>query len=116
MPFCEICMVAKLSFEMEKSTTNCTHTYCWRCIEKYISSKVKENITLITCPDFNCKEKLELYFINTISRKVFDLWESALRESLTLQVEHRGGVEDAIDSTCREEQVEKMSGANYVER
>ncbi|KAI3838575.1 hypothetical protein MKW92_014509 [Papaver armeniacum] len=97
MPFCNICMESKLSTEMRNSTINCTHTYCRRCIKKHIASKVKENITLITCPEFNCEETLEPHFCrDNISHKVFDRWESALRESSTPQVQHRGGDEDML--------------------
>ncbi|KAI3859470.1 hypothetical protein MKW92_027239 [Papaver armeniacum] len=97
MEVCKICMEDTPRFQMRNGTINCSHSYCPRCITKHIASKVKENITLITCPDYNCKEILEPHFCkDTISRKVLDRWESALRESSNLQVQHQGGDEDML--------------------
>ncbi|KAI3912883.1 hypothetical protein MKW98_012825 [Papaver atlanticum] len=83
--FCEICMETKPTSEMRKSTIKCSHVYCSDCITKHIAAKIQDNITQITCPEFNCKQTLEPNLCrDIIPAQVFDRWENALCESLIL--------------------------------
>ncbi|KAI3897332.1 hypothetical protein MKW92_047001 [Papaver armeniacum] len=83
--FCEICMEAKPTSEMRKSTIKCSHIYCFECIARHIAAKIQDNITQITCLEFNCKETLEPHLCrDIIPGQVFDRWENALCESLIL--------------------------------
>ncbi|XP_026398130.1 E3 ubiquitin-protein ligase RNF14-like [Papaver somniferum] len=85
MSFCEICMEAKPTSEMRKSTIKCSHIYCFECIAKHIAAKIQDNISQITCLEFNCKEILEPHLCrDIIPAQVFDRWENALCESLIL--------------------------------
>ncbi|KAI3985260.1 hypothetical protein MKX01_039505 [Papaver californicum] len=97
---CKICMEAKPGYEMRNSTNKCSHMYCSKCITKHITTKVEENMTLITCPDYTCLETLEPHlYRDIISRQVLDCWESTLRESAILpsdKFQHKGRDEDML--------------------
>ncbi|OMO70534.1 Zinc finger, RING-type [Corchorus capsularis] len=81
---CGICMDVKPIGEMFGSNT-CAHLFCTDCIGKYIAAKLQENISMIECPEVNCKAALEPQFCKSIvPRQVFDRWENALCESLIL--------------------------------
>ncbi|KAI3993927.1 hypothetical protein MKX01_002940 [Papaver californicum] len=85
MSFCEFCMEAKLKSETRSSTNKCSHIYYSECITKHIAAKIHVNIIQITCPEFNCKETLELHLCkDIIPGQVFDHWDKALCESLIL--------------------------------
>ncbi|KAI3856527.1 hypothetical protein MKX03_028369 [Papaver bracteatum] len=88
MSFCEICMEAKAKSETRNTTSKCSHSYCSECITKHIQAKIQENISMITCPETNCKETLEPYSCrDIISGQVLDRWENALCESSVLSLQ-----------------------------
>ncbi|XP_043693981.1 E3 ubiquitin-protein ligase RNF144A-like isoform X3 [Telopea speciosissima] len=81
---CEICVELKSQSELF-NIKGCTHSYCSECMVKYVASKIQENITLIRCPESNCKGVLEPEFCQSIlPPEVFDRWGNALCESLFL--------------------------------
>ncbi|XP_026438525.1 uncharacterized protein LOC113337053 [Papaver somniferum] len=94
---CKICMEAKPGNEMRNTTKKCSHSYCTKCIARHIATKVQENITLITCPEFNCKERLEAHSCrDIISGAVLDRWEIASLCLVSESVLHRRGDEDKL--------------------
>ncbi|XP_022720805.1 E3 ubiquitin-protein ligase RNF144B [Durio zibethinus] len=81
---CLICMEVKAIGEMFISNT-CTHLFCTDCIGKHIGAKIQQNISLVKCPDLNCKGVIEPQFCRSVvPGEVFDRWEKALCESLIL--------------------------------
>ncbi|OMO65992.1 Zinc finger, RING-type [Corchorus olitorius] len=81
---CRICMDVKPIGDMFRSNT-CTHLFCTDCIGKYIAAKLQENISMVECPEVNCKGALEPQFCRSIvPGEVFDRWENALCESVIL--------------------------------
>lgn len=52
---CSICMETKQLNE-SFSVSSCSHIFCTSCISRYISAKVEENVTVISCPDPRCKD------------------------------------------------------------
>ncbi|KAF5732087.1 E3 ubiquitin-protein ligase [Tripterygium wilfordii] len=82
--FCTICLDVKLHGEMFVSHS-CTHTFCTDCISQYVATKIQENISMVKCPDLNCKGILEPQNCREIvPAEVFDRWENTLCESLVL--------------------------------
>ena len=82
--FCPICMDAKTSTEMFRINT-CTHLFCSDCIVKHVAVKIQENISVVKCPDLNCKGVIKPELCRSIIPKLlFDRWEDALCESLIL--------------------------------
>ncbi|KAF8401155.1 hypothetical protein HHK36_014459 [Tetracentron sinense] len=79
---CEICVEPKSQNE-SFSIKGCIHSYCSECMIRYVAAKIQENITLIQCPEPNCKGVLEPEYCRLIlPQKVFDRWGDALCESL----------------------------------
>ncbi|ONH97465.1 hypothetical protein PRUPE_7G191400 [Prunus persica] len=71
----------------------CAHFYCQECIVKFIVSNLQNNVTCIMCPTPGCSGLLDPEYCRPIlPNDVFDLWGTALCESL-LETEH------AVDST-----------------
>ncbi|KAF3638885.1 hypothetical protein FXO38_22983 [Capsicum annuum] len=63
----------------------CNHSYCKNCIVKYISSKLQENISRISCPVTGCNGELEPQNCGSIlPNDVFVRWGDALCESMIL--------------------------------
>ncbi|KAF2285116.1 hypothetical protein GH714_037952 [Hevea brasiliensis] len=61
----------------------CTHFYCTKCTVRYITSKLDENITSISCPVSACEGILEPdYCRDILPKDVFDRWGIALCESV----------------------------------
>ncbi|PIA50519.1 hypothetical protein AQUCO_01300927v1 [Aquilegia coerulea] len=82
--FCEICMEGKEKEDMFEKN-ECCHSFCSDCIGKYISAKIQENISSVTCPDVNCKRVLEPEVCRSfVPEKVYDRWMNALCESYIL--------------------------------
>ncbi|XP_050235260.1 E3 ubiquitin-protein ligase RSL1-like [Mercurialis annua] len=76
--FCEICAERKENNEMF-ATGSCVHSFCSDCISRHVSTKIRESITVVTCPGINCRSVLELDVCRTkLSKRVIDLWEEAL--------------------------------------
>ncbi|PHT61917.1 hypothetical protein T459_34230 [Capsicum annuum] len=62
-----------------------SHSYCKNCIAKYISSKLQENISRISCPVTACNGELEPQSCGSIlPYDVFVKWGDALCESMIL--------------------------------
>ncbi|XVF25283.1 hypothetical protein REPUB_Repub13aG0199700 [Reevesia pubescens] len=81
---CLICMDVKPIGEMFRSNT-CSHLFCKDCTGKYVAAKIQENISVVKCPELNCKGSLEPQICRSIvPEKVFDRWENALCESVIL--------------------------------
>ncbi|KAI7755548.1 hypothetical protein M8C21_008647 [Ambrosia artemisiifolia] len=82
---CGICMEAKTASEMFKNTTVCGHLFCTDCIREYVAAKIKENITVVNCPDLHCKEVIGPQDCGSIVPiEVLERWESILCESLIM--------------------------------
>ncbi|KAL6531965.1 hypothetical protein OROGR_013935 [Orobanche gracilis] len=82
--FCAICMDSKPAAEMFRSQ-NCSHSFCYYCITKYVAVKIQENISMVKCPDPKCRGVLEPQSCRQIIPKdVFDRWENALCDNLVL--------------------------------
>ncbi|GKC71355.1 zinc finger, C6HC-type containing protein [Tanacetum coccineum] len=81
---CNICMEAK-TFEMFPNKESCGHLFCSDCISKHIDAKIKENITIVTCPEPNCKILIKPEVCrdrSLVPKEVLDRWDNALCESL----------------------------------
>ncbi|KAI3912882.1 hypothetical protein MKW98_012824 [Papaver atlanticum] len=115
---CKICM--EPGNEMRNTTNKCSHSYCTKCIGKHIATKVQENITLITCPEFNCKERLEPHSCkDIISGAVLYLWEISLCESLrpVSDTVLRGDQDKLLVQLAEKKKWKKCPGCKYyVER
>ncbi|KAK2970012.1 hypothetical protein RJ640_008352 [Escallonia rubra] len=82
--FCDICVDTKPRQEMFRSNT-CSHSFCQDCISKYVAAKLQENMTMIKCPDLNCRGNIGPEDCHSIvPREVFERWENSLCESLIL--------------------------------
>ncbi|KAM3239359.1 hypothetical protein P3L10_014393 [Capsicum annuum] len=81
---CDICVDEKSIVEIFK-IMGCNHSYCKNCIVKYISSKLQENISRISCPVTGCNGELEPQNCGSIlPNDVFVRWGDALCESMIL--------------------------------
>lgn len=81
---CNICMEDK-TFEMFPNNGSCGHLFCTDCISKHIDAKIKENITIVTCPEPNCKILIKpevCRYQSLVPKEVLDRWDNALCESL----------------------------------
>lgn len=86
--FCEICMDAKTKQEMF-TNNQCSHSFCKDCMANYVASKIQENISMIRCPDINCKGLLEPQNCRSlVPKQVFNRWEAALSESFILGLQN----------------------------
>lgn len=84
---CGICAELKQMSE-SFSVKGCTHSYCSDCIQKYVASKIQENISRIQCPVSGCGGVLEPEYCKPIlPSEVFDRWGDALCEGLILASE-----------------------------
>ncbi|KAL5572286.1 hypothetical protein UlMin_021883 [Ulmus minor] len=79
---CEICYDSK-PLRQSLDIKGCGHFYCFRCIIKYVECKLEDNIARVLCPVSGCEGVLEPDHCRSIlPRKVFDLWDNALCESV----------------------------------
>ncbi|GKC57516.1 zinc finger, C6HC-type containing protein [Tanacetum coccineum] len=86
--FCDICMDTKTESEMFRKTNVCSHLFCFDCIRGHVASKIKQNITTVTCPDPKCIEVIGPEACKTIvPQEVLERWESTLCESLIMESE-----------------------------
>ncbi|KAL3625261.1 hypothetical protein CASFOL_030715 [Castilleja foliolosa] len=71
---CEICADEKHKNESFR-ILGCAHSYCSDCVEKYVASKLQDNIAAIKCPVSGCKGFLEpQHCISILPKQVFDRW------------------------------------------
>ncbi|GKB91284.1 zinc finger, C6HC-type containing protein [Tanacetum coccineum] len=83
--FCDICMDTKTESEMFRNTNACSHLFCFDCIRGHVASKIKQNITTVTCPNPECNEVIGPEACKTIvPQEVLERWENALCESLIM--------------------------------
>ena len=52
------CPICRECGPMETTALACDHAFCNKCWGTYIEGKVKEGITVISCPHYKCEEKL----------------------------------------------------------
>ncbi|KAJ9183683.1 hypothetical protein P3X46_007506 [Hevea brasiliensis] len=79
---CEICVEPR-ALNDSFNLMGCTHFYCTKCTVRYITSKLDENITSISCPVSACEGILEPdYCRDILPKDVFDRWGIALCESV----------------------------------
>ncbi|KAK1550174.1 hypothetical protein Q3G72_014857 [Acer saccharum] len=79
---CELCVERRAS-NKSFSVKGCFHAYCADCMTKYVTSKVEQNITSISCPVSNCRGNLDLHYCRKIlPENVFDRWGMALCETV----------------------------------
>ncbi|XP_062080609.1 E3 ubiquitin-protein ligase RSL1-like [Humulus lupulus] len=84
---CEICAEPKSGSE-SFSIKGCSHSYCSRCMVRYVASKLQDNITRIDCPVSGCNGSLEPEYCHSILLpEVFDRWGTTLSEALILGTE-----------------------------
>nr|XP_024934975.2 E3 ubiquitin-protein ligase RSL1-like [Ziziphus jujuba var. spinosa] len=82
---CLICMDVKSSARMFRNSS-CSHSFCNKCLGKYIATKIQQNISKVECPDLKCNRVLEPHLCRSIvPKEVFDKWENALCEALVLE-------------------------------
>ncbi|CAN4116579.1 unnamed protein product [Withania somnifera] len=85
---CDICVDEKSLTEIFK-ILGCNHSYCKKCIATYISSKLQDNISRISCPITKCNEQLEPQNCGSVlPSDVFVKWGDALCESMILVFEN----------------------------
>ncbi|KAL9228483.1 hypothetical protein vseg_004061 [Gypsophila vaccaria] len=85
--FCNICMEMKESREIFTGLPQCdnNHAFCTECVTCYVTSKIKENISLVECPYPKCQNRIDPNnCMNILPREVFVRWENALCEALIL--------------------------------
>ncbi|GFP82137.1 probable E3 ubiquitin-protein ligase rnf217 [Phtheirospermum japonicum] len=81
---CEICTDEKPKDEIF-GVLGCRHSYCSECMEKYVASKLQDNVIAIGCPVSGCKGFLEpQHCISILPKQVFDRWGDALCETVIL--------------------------------
>ncbi|GFQ02132.1 probable E3 ubiquitin-protein ligase rnf217 [Phtheirospermum japonicum] len=81
---CEICADEKPKNENFR-ILGCDHSYCSDCMEKYVATKLQDNIVAINCPVSGCEGFLEpQHCISILPKQVFDRWGDALSESVIL--------------------------------
>ncbi|OAY54059.1 probable E3 ubiquitin-protein ligase RNF217 isoform X2 [Manihot esculenta] len=79
---CEICVESR-ALNDSFSLMGCAHFYCTECTVRYVSSKLDDNLTSISCPVSGCEGVLEPdYCRNILPKDVFDRWGVALCESV----------------------------------
>ncbi|OMO86391.1 Zinc finger, RING-type [Corchorus olitorius] len=78
---CEICVESR-PLDDSFGVNGCSHFYCIDCTVKYITSKLDNNETRITCPEANCQGLLDPDFCQEIlPTELFKRWGKALCES-----------------------------------
>ncbi|XP_078156654.1 E3 ubiquitin-protein ligase RSL1-like [Carex rostrata] len=83
--FCKICMENVPVDEVYQTSNACSHVFCRSCLSRYLGTKIRENISLVKCPDENCKVVLEPGMCQELlPREVFERWGNALCESMLL--------------------------------
>lgn len=81
---CEICVELKVNNE-SFSIKGCAHSYCSDCVQRYVASKLQENVTQIRCPVSGCNGLLDPEHCRCIlPLEVFDRWGKALCEAVIL--------------------------------
>ncbi|KAJ3704879.1 hypothetical protein LUZ61_008584 [Rhynchospora tenuis] len=56
---CKLCMENLPAAELFQTSNACSHVFCHDCLSRYLGSKIQENISVVICPDENCKAVLE---------------------------------------------------------
>ncbi|KAJ4761113.1 RING/U-box superfamily protein [Rhynchospora pubera] len=83
--FCKICMETVPADDVFQTSSDCTHVFCRDCLSRYLGTKIRENISVVKCPEENCKALLEPGMCQELlPSDVFERWESALCESVVL--------------------------------
>ncbi|GFP95349.1 hypothetical protein PHJA_001679200 [Phtheirospermum japonicum] len=84
---CEICSDEKPKDEIFGILV-CRHSYCSKCMEKYVASRLQDNVIAIGCLVSGCKGFLEpQHSISILPKQVFDRWGDALCEAMILDTE-----------------------------
>ncbi|WVZ22468.1 hypothetical protein V8G54_001012 [Vigna mungo] len=84
---CGICMDA-IPDEKKFRIHNCSHIFCNGCITRHVAAKIKENKSVVQCPNPNCKEGIELEHCRSIiPKEVFDKWGDILCENVVVEAE-----------------------------
>ncbi|KAF3339289.1 putative E3 ubiquitin-protein ligase RNF144A [Carex littledalei] len=84
-PFCKICMENVAADEVFQTSNACPHVFCRGCLSHYLGTKIQENISVVKCPDENCKVVLEPGMCQKLlPSEVFERWEKAFCESMLL--------------------------------
>lgn len=85
---CDICVDDKSITNDMFKILGCNHSYCKNCITKYISSKLQENISRISCPVTSCYGVLEPHDCGSIlPNDVLVRWGDVLCESMIMRYE-----------------------------
>lgn len=84
--YCGICMDTKTASEMFQNINQCTHMFCTDCIREHVAAKIKENLTMVICPDPNCKGVIgpEVCQSINVPKEVLERWDAALCESVIM--------------------------------
>ncbi|KAJ1700492.1 hypothetical protein LUZ63_000271 [Rhynchospora breviuscula] len=87
--FCKICMDTVPADQMFQTSNDCTHVFCGDCLSHYLGTKIRENISVVECPEENCKALLEpVKCQELLPSEVFERWENALCESMLLDAQN----------------------------
>ncbi|KAJ3677205.1 hypothetical protein LUZ60_002929 [Juncus effusus] len=80
--YCKICM-ARTPLAQTFTINPCNHVFCNSCTINYISSKIQENISAISCPDPDCKTVFldPVLCMEILPKEVFEKWGLLLCES-----------------------------------
>ncbi|KAJ3677204.1 hypothetical protein LUZ60_002928 [Juncus effusus] len=81
--YCKICM-EKAPIAQTFTINPCDHSFCNSCTIDYISSKIQENVSRISCPDPDCEAGIlePLLCKEILPKEVFEKWGLVLCESL----------------------------------
>ncbi|KAF3339290.1 E3 ubiquitin-protein ligase RNF14 [Carex littledalei] len=83
--FCKICMENVPANKMFKTSNACPHVFCRVCLTRYLFTKIRENISVVKCPEGNCKVVLEPVMCKELLPfLLFRRWAKAVCESMLL--------------------------------
>lgn len=83
--YCGICTYTKKSSEMFHNSKACRHVYCSDCIRSHVAAKIRDNLTVVTCPHPDCKGVIGPEVCRSIvPQQVLERWESILCENVVI--------------------------------
>ncbi|GKB92230.1 zinc finger, C6HC-type containing protein [Tanacetum coccineum] len=97
--FCDICMETKTESDMFQNKNVCRHLFCSECLGKHVESKIKENMTTVTCPSPRCRREIVPKVCQTIvSKEILNQWKKALSELKKFKCPYKDCSEMLVDN------------------
>ncbi|GJS21208.1 zinc finger, C6HC-type containing protein [Tanacetum coccineum] len=97
--FCDICLETKTESDMFQNKNVCRHLFCSECIGKHVESKIKENMTTVTCPSPRCRREIVPKVCQTIvSKEILNQWTKALYELKKFKCPYKDCLEMLVDN------------------